>query len=132
MSGARPDAHRVESTHVNVVVLHGVLSSAPRVRDLPSGAELTHLEVTTRVSDAAASVPVVVAGADPHLATLDAGDAVVVVGRVTRRYFRAGGVTQSRTEVLAERVVRAGRRQAVDRALRRAAELLDAGGVRVG
>lgn len=132
MPAARPDADRVEPVHLNVVVLQGALSSAPRVRELPSGAEVTQLEVTTRVADGAVSVPVVVAVPDPHVATLAAGDAVVVIGRVARRYFRAGGVTQSRTEVVAERVVRAGRRQAVDRALRRAAELLDAGGVGVG
>ncbi|MGH9115019.1 MAG: hypothetical protein ACRDWW_04235 [Acidimicrobiales bacterium] len=38
---------------------------------------------------------------------LDAATPVVVVGRVRRRFFRAGGVTQSRTEVVASRVVRA-------------------------
>jgi single-strand DNA-binding protein len=33
---------------------------------------------------------------------------VVVSGRVRRRFFRAGGVTQSRTEVVAARVARVG------------------------
>jgi single-strand DNA-binding protein len=32
---------------------------------------------------------------------------VVVVGRTRRRFFRAGGSTQSRTEVVAEQVVAA-------------------------
>ena len=41
-------------------------------------------------------------------ASWEAGQAVVVVGHVRRRFFRAGGATQSRTEVVAERV-RAGR-----------------------
>ncbi len=38
---------------------------------------------------------------------LDAGAGVVVTGRVRRRFFRAGGITQSRTEVVASKVVRA-------------------------
>ena len=37
---------------------------------------------------------------------LDAGAEVAVLGRVRRRFFRAGGLTQSRTEVVASRVVR--------------------------
>lgn len=115
---------------LNLVVLQGTLSSPPRQRELPSGDTLTLLEVTTRLADATATVPVVVVAADAQVTTLRAGDDVVVVGRVTRRYYRAGGVTQSRTEVVAERVVRPARRQAVDRALKRAAELLD--GARVG
>lgn len=119
-------------SHLNVVVLRGVLSSPPRQRELPSGASLTQLEVTTRLDDAVASVPVVVTDADAQVTTLAAGDEVVVVGRVVRRYFRAGGATQSRTEVLADRVARATRRQATDRAFKRAAELLDAAGVGVG
>ena len=50
--------------------------------------------------------------ADPPMApeTLDrviirfAGDEVVVVGRARRRFFRAGGATASRTEVVAAQV----------------------------
>jgi single-strand DNA-binding protein len=36
---------------------------------------------------------------------LDADTAIVVIGRVRRRFFRAGGATQSRTEVVAESIV---------------------------
>jgi hypothetical protein len=61
------------------------------------------------------------AGTAPGL-DADTGDAVVAVGRVRRRFFRAGGVTQSRTEVVAASVVlprTAGRaRSGVERALR--------------
>ena len=114
-------------SHVNLVVLRGVLSSDPRTREMPSGATLPQLELTTRLDDGAvATVPVVVTDADAQVTSLTAGDDVVVVGRVARRFFRAGGVTQSRTEVVAERVVRANRRQAAERARKRAADLLDA------
>src|SRR5262249_2766255 len=114
----------VMSVHVNLAVLRGVLSCPPRMRELPSGAGLTLLEVTTRVADGSVSVPVVVADADAQVTALDAGDEVVVVGRVARGSSRAGGTAQSRPEVVAERVVRATRRQAVARAVRAAAAAL--------
>lgn len=105
----------------NVVVLHGHVSSEPRVRELPSGSTLVQLEVTTRTDEGADSVPVALfdRGFDGR-----AGDEVVVVGRVRRRFFRAGGVTQSRTEVVAAEVVPAGRRRSVRRVIRQVTELL--------
>ena len=79
-------------------------------------------QVTTRTKEGQAiTVPVSWPEA-PAEALLDAGAEVVVAGRVQRRYFRAGGATQSRTEVVAEAVVPAtARRRAhalVERALR--------------
>ncbi|HET7523922.1 MAG TPA: hypothetical protein VFJ79_07250, partial [Acidimicrobiales bacterium] len=59
---------------------------------------------------------------------LDAGVGVVVVGRVRRRFFRSGGVTQSRTEVVASRVVRAGASARVRAALDEAAAAIAAAG----
>ena len=129
---ARLDAVAELPAHLNVVVLRGVLSSPPRVRELPSGDALTLLEVTTRSAAEASTAPVVVPQAVAQLTARAAGVEVVVVGRVTRRYFRAGGVTQSRTEVVAEQVLRASQRRAVERAVRRAAGLLDARRVGVG
>jgi single-strand DNA-binding protein len=41
------------------------------------------------------------------------GSEVVVAGHVRRRFFRAGGVTQSRTEVVATRVIVNGKPAAV-------------------
>jgi hypothetical protein len=38
-------------------------------------------------------------------------------GSIRRRFFRAGGATQSRTEVVAEQVIAADRRRQVIRAL---------------
>jgi single-strand DNA-binding protein len=102
---------------VNVVVLRGRISGAPRRRDLPSGSTLLQFDVTTRVDQVAVSVPV--AWFDPT-ASPSADDEVVVVGQVRRRFFHAGGATQSRTEVVAERVVAANRRRDVERALDRA------------
>jgi single-strand DNA-binding protein len=107
----------------NLVLLQGTLSRASERRTLPSGDELVQYEVTTRDADGRAdSVPVVWPAA-PARAEFDAGVAVVVAGRVRRRYFRAGGVTGSRTEVVADGVVVAGSKAAtrlVERALRQA------------
>lgn len=105
----------------NTVVLRGVITSDPKVRDLPSGSRITNLEVTTRSDALTASVPVVVHDAD---AGVSAGDEVVVVGHVHRRFFRAGGVTQSRTEVVASRVVLARRRRTASNAVAAAVALL--------
>jgi single-strand DNA-binding protein len=107
----------------NVVLLQGRVSSVPRLRELPSGAAIVNLEITTQVDDAALSVPVVYEGASVDCS---AGDDVVVVGHVRRRFFRAGGVTQSRTEVLAERVVRASRSRAAHKLIEGVMAVLEA------
>lgn len=113
---------------INVAVLRGRLSRAPERRTLPSGDELVAYEVTVREPDRPAdSVPVVWI-APPAVPELDAGDEVLVVGRVRRRFFRAGGVTASRTEVVADRVSPTGRRRSVEAALRLAFDRLGGAG----
>jgi single-strand DNA-binding protein len=105
----------------NVVLVRGTLTSDPVVRSLPSGGTVTQLELTTRVADRATSVPVVVHGESIGFV---AGDAVVVTGHVSRRFFRAGGVTQSRTEVVAAEVIKATRRRTIERAVEGVVDLL--------
>jgi single-strand DNA-binding protein len=107
----------------NVVLLRGRVSSEPRLRELPSGSAIVNLEVTTTIDDASVSVPVVVEAATVECT---AGDEVVVVGSVRRRFFRAGGATQSRTEVLADKVVRASRTRAAHKLVESVVVLLDA------
>jgi single-strand DNA-binding protein len=53
------------------------------------------------------------------------GNEVVVIGRVRRRFFKSAGSTQSRTEVVAETVVKAGQRGRVAAALARVRGRLD-------
>jgi single-strand DNA-binding protein len=96
----------------NVVLLRGRVTSEPRIRQLPSGGAIVNLEITTRDGDVASGVPVVLDGAEPGCV---AGEDVVVLGHVRRRFFRAGGVTQSRTEVIAERLVAASRHKTIER-----------------
>ncbi len=49
-----------------------------------------------------------------------------MVGHVRRRFFRAGGATQSRTEVVAHKVVRASRTRAAQNLVASVVATLDA------
>lgn len=109
---------------MNVVVLAGALSRPPVVRELPSGHVVATLELTSRDVHGTTSVPVAVHDPGATVLGLETGAEVVVTGRVQRRFFRAGGATQSRTEVLAEQVVPARQRSRVGKVLARAADRL--------
>ncbi|MGH9119836.1 MAG: single-stranded DNA-binding protein, partial [Acidimicrobiales bacterium] len=91
---------------MNVVVLRGKLSRAPEERELGSGTRLVRYEVTIRGGDGPAETSPV-AWLDPPAAAVnfEAGEEVVVVGRVRRRWFRRGAVTESRVEVAADAVI---------------------------
>lgn len=90
----------------NVVVLVGRLARPPEVRLLPSGDRLVAYEVTVeREGERAETVPVVWLSAPTRAEEIAVDEMVTVVGRVRRRFFKAGGATQSRTEVVAESVV---------------------------
>lgn len=110
----------------NVTVLVGTLGRAPEVRTLASGDLVLTLEVTVRPEGASAeSVPV--AWYDPPQPAVlwIAGEELLVVGRTRRRFFRAGGMTQSRTEVVATAVVPTRRSAAARKALVSVLESLD-------
>ena len=109
----------------NLVLLRGTLTNDPVVRTLPSGDRVTQLELSTQVDGRAVSVPVSV---HDRAITVVAGDTVVVTGYVRRRFFRAGGVTQSRTEVVAAEVVKATRARTVQRTIDRLLEAIGAEG----
>ena len=112
---------------MNVAVLAGTLSRDPAVRELPSGDRLVSYEVTVRPPDGGRAETVPGAWPDPPVSALRfaAGAQGVVVGRVRRRFFKAGGGTGSRTEVVASSVVKAATVRA-DRSIERAAEALRA------
>ena len=113
---------------MNITVVTGHLSRPPERRTLPSGDDLVVFDVTVDgPEERAESVPVVWPSAPPSAGALEAGAAVVVVGRVRRRFFRTAQGTQSRTEVVAERVLPARQAAAARRLVARAAELLAEG-----
>ncbi len=109
---------------INTVVVRGRITSEPRRRDLPSGSTVTQLEITTRAGDVTASVPVAVFEATTEYR---ADDEVVVLGYVRRRFFRAGGVTQSRTELVATKIAPTSRRRDVTRLVAAAVKQLETG-----
>lgn len=115
----------------NLAVLRGTVPNDAQSRDLPGGGVVVQFDVTTRIAagDREAGVSVPVAWNDPtpaQLAVITTGIEVVVIGTVRRRFFRVGGATQSRTEVIAESVIPTRRTKQVSGALRDAADRLSA------
>ncbi len=104
---------------MNLVILRGALSRPPEARDLRSGDVVVSYDVTVPGRDGgpAETVNVVWFAPPAGAAELEPDTAVVVVGRVRRRWFRAGGATQSRTEVVADKVLPARRAKAAERAV---------------
>jgi single-strand DNA-binding protein len=93
----------------NVVVLQGRLSKPVAERVLPSGDRLAVLDLTVPAEETrpagslrAESVPLAWFEAPAWALELDTGAELVVMGRVRRRFFRAGQQLQSRTEVVVE------------------------------
>jgi single-strand DNA-binding protein len=123
MSKSMPTVPSVPST--NLTILVGVLSRDAELRTLPSGDHVVALELTVRPETGPAeSVPVAWPGAPASASRWVAGQEILVTGRVRRRFFKAGGSTQSRTEVVASRVVPARRRAAAEKALEQAVRSL--------
>lgn len=115
---------------MNVCILQGRLTRPPEQRVVGDGRSLVTYELAVDRSEGGAeSVPVVWEGAPAVAVDLDVEAEVVVVGRVRRRWFRSGGATQSRTEVVAEGVVP---RRATKRVAKLVGDALTAAGLARG
>jgi single-strand DNA-binding protein len=94
---------------VNVVVLAGRLSDEPEVKAMPSGDQVTRFRLTVP-EDGRRVLPLPITAWDrlPRKACggLTKGDAVLIRGRLIRRFFRDGGGGRSVTEVIATEVKR--------------------------
>jgi len=115
------------SQHRNLAVVSGTMTNEPTSRELPDGTTVVQFDVSTTVERTgidgtagkmakAAKVSVPIAWRDPTAAALAAlvpGCDVVVSGRIERRFFRVGGSTQSRTELVADSCLPARRRKSV-------------------
>lgn len=102
----------------NLAVLVGTLSREPELRSLPSGHTVLALDVIVRPQGAAAeSAPIAWFAAPARASSWPVGEELLVIGRTRRRFFRAGGATQSRTEVVAAAVVPTRRGAACHKAL---------------
>jgi single-strand DNA-binding protein len=113
------DPNSVTVSGLNLAVVRGEVSSPPDVRVLPSEAVLVQLQVTTRLESETLSTPIAVWNPAAWIEELEPGTEIVVIGRVRRRFFRAGGATASRVEVEADVVARATDRRRVRAAMRK-------------
>jgi len=118
-----------EPTGVNLAVLCGPCSGPAEVRVLESGTRLATLAVRCPAGpgtdERATSVPVTVWDPPAWVETLSAGDEIVVVGRMRRRFYQRPGGVGSRVDVEATLVGRARDRRRLDAALRKADEALE-------
>ena len=90
----------------NVVALAGRVVRPAEERVLASGERFVTYEVAVRPEGEPANTMSVVLTDPPTSASRHAVETeVVVVGSVRRRFFRSGGVTQARTEVVADAFV---------------------------
>ncbi len=105
--------HNDQNDH-NLVVLRGRLSGEIIERQLPSGSVAVQFDI--RIATETSTSSVNVSWIDPpssDRSILNSDDSFVVIGSVQRRFFRVGGATQSRTEVLAAKVIPARRTRSV-------------------
>jgi single-stranded DNA-binding protein len=118
-----------EARGVNLAVLRGPCSGPAELRVLESGTRLATLAVRcpagAAADERATSVPVTVWDPPAWVETLEAGDEIVVVGRMRRRFYQRPGGVGSRVDVEAELVGRARDRRRIDAALRKADEALE-------
>lgn len=115
---------------INLAAVHGTLTNEPVRRELADGTMIVHFDVNTVVEREGhrVNVAVPIAWRNPALSAVGAlvvGDDVVVIGRIERRFFRSGGHTQSRTEVVADRCLPARRTKTVRSALAAAVTTLE-------
>ncbi|MGQ0432182.1 MAG: hypothetical protein ACT452_07225 [Microthrixaceae bacterium] len=97
-----PSTTHTALTGTNLALVVGTLTRPAEHRTLPSGDHLIVLDLTVRpAAGPAESVPIAWPDGSSAAVGWPVGTEVLVVGRVRRRFFRAGGVTQSRTEVVA-------------------------------
>ena len=118
---------------INLAVVRGTIADEPHRRELPSGSLAVQFDVAVSTGAATQRVPVSWLDPPPGLADglgadgLGADVEVLVVGEVRRRFFRVAGATQSRTEVVVQRLVPCRRRATVRTVIAGAVDLLELG-----
>ncbi|MEM8746696.1 MAG: hypothetical protein AAGF91_08340 [Actinomycetota bacterium] len=101
---------------VNLVVVSGVLRGDVVVRTLGDSVDVAQFDLATPVTELGPSAVVPVSWRSPSAVDLDLvseGVSVTVLGTVTKRFYRTGGVTRVTTEVVVERLVPTRRKRSV-------------------
>ncbi len=110
---------------LNMVVVIGKLVKPMQVRHLPSGLRLASFDLQVPRSDESTdTVPVALFNSGESTPDWVSGQELLAVGRVRRRFFRVGGTTQSRTEVVADHVFPLAQREDVGQVLTEAQDAL--------
>jgi single-strand DNA-binding protein len=103
---------------LNMAVVIGSLAKPVLVRNLPSGLSLASFDLMVpRADQSADTVPVALFDTPEDMPEWAAGQEVLAIGRVRRRFFRVAGSTQSRTEVVADKVLALSHKDSVCSAL---------------
>ena len=90
---------------LNMAIAMGNLAKPAQVRALPNGLMFAYFDLQVRTADQSLeTVPVAMFDAPAQVPEWTTGQGLLAVGRVRRRFFRNGGVTQSRTELVADQV----------------------------
>ncbi len=93
-------------THENHVQLVGTVHRYPEIYETESG-DIARFELRIALDNLPGeTVPVAWAHPDDWVTDLEIGEEVAVRGRVRQRFFRSGGTTQSRTEVVVAELAR--------------------------
>ncbi len=100
----------------NLAILRGFVVRPPVERRLPAGTRVVQFDLAIEGAPSMSS-PVAL---HSETVVVDEGDHLIVVGQVVRRFFRSGGSTASRTEVVASEVIKATKRPSTTRAMWRA------------
>lgn len=100
-TGARPsDLGSADLGGCNRTLIIGELATEPESRTLPGGAELFSFSLRVRrPGEQTTSVPLAWYDPPKRVHRWKLGTPIAATGAVVRRFFRAGGVTASRTEV---------------------------------
>jgi hypothetical protein len=126
---ASPDAELPIACNQALII--GELVTEPETRSLPGGTELLSFSLTVRRQGAqTTSVPMVWYDPPKRVQSWKLGVHIVATGSVVRRFYRAGAVTASRTEVTVDHADlvtrRAAAKRIVSQANDRVAATLDA------
>ena len=117
-----------EQAGLNLAVVKGVIARVPHERVGADGIVHLSFDLRVRLVPDGPSELVPVAWPERTMAScgLGEGSAVVVLGRIRQRFFRMGGATQSRTEIVAETVIGTRQQAAIRKAMAQAADRLTA------
>lgn len=92
---------------MNIAIVQGTVRAQPDHREGAAGDTIVSFDVkTTDTQGRSHTVPVSWIGPQGRQPSVSVDSVVTVIGQVRRRFYRAGGATTSRTDILAERVVK--------------------------